>query len=149
MNIKEQLYLKCEEALQSRLRVIQKNISDLESALQSETKSSAGDKHEIGRAIIQIEREKAGQQLAEIQKSQKLLQRIDDNSKHKKIAIGSIVYTSQFNYFISISVGEINHKEASFYAISPESPIAKLLIGKAEEDSVFFRNTAIKIFKVL
>ncbi len=149
MNIKEQLYTKCNDALQARLALVKKSILDLENALQSETKSSAGDKHETGRAMIQIEREKAGQQLAEIQKSQELLQKIDYNSIHKNIALGSVVYTSQHNYFISISVGEISLNEASFYAISPLSPIAKLLLGKTEGDTLTFRDNTFVISKVI
>ncbi|MCB0398492.1 MAG: GreA/GreB family elongation factor [Winogradskyella sp.] len=149
MKLKEQLYSICSEILQKRLTFVQKSILDLESALQSETKSSAGDKHETGRAMIQIEREKVGQQLAEIQKNQKLLKRIDHNSKHKIIALGSIVYTSQFNYFISVSVGEINNKEVSFYAISPQSPIAKLLLGKTKDDTISFRSSTFTIVKVI
>lgn len=149
MKLKEQLYSICSEILQKRLAFVQKSILDLDGALQSETKSSAGDKHETGRAMIQIERENVGQQLAEIQKKQKLLKRIDHNSKHKIIAVGSVVFTSQFNYFISISVGEINHKEASFYAISPQSPIAKLLLGKTEGDTISFRSSTFAIVKVI
>lgn len=149
MIIKEQLYRKCNEALQERLKHIKKSILDLEEALQSETKSSAGDKHETGRAMIQIEREKAGQQLIGIQNNQELLQKIDCKAKHKNIALGSVVYTSQHNYFISISEGEIKLEDVSFYAISPHSPIAQLLLGKTEGDTISFRNNPFTVLKVI
>jgi len=149
MTIKEQLYVKCTEALQLRLSVITKTIDDLENALQSETKSSAGDKHETGRAMVQLEREKAGQQLAEIQKGKALLQRIDYSSKHHNVALGSIVFTSQHNYFISVSEGEIDVDNTTFYAISPQSPIAKLLLGKTEGDAISFRSGTFAIVKVI
>ena len=149
MIIKEQLYGKCNEALQERLKHIKKSILDLEEALQSETKSSAGDKHETGRAMIQIEREKAGQQLKGIQNNQELLQKIDCNAKHTNIALGSAVYTSQHNYFISISEGEIKLEDVSFYAISPQSPIAQLLLGKREGDIINFRNNLFTVLKVI
>lgn len=149
MIIKEQLYRKCNEALQERLKHIKKSILDLEEALQSETKSSAGDKHETGRAMIQIEREKAGQQLIGIQKNQELLQKIDCNAKHTNIALGSVVYTSQHNYFISISEGEIKLEDVLFYAISPQSPIAQLLLGKTDGDIISFRNNPFTVLKVM
>lgn len=149
MILKEQLYRKCNEALQERLMHVKKSILDLEQALQSETKSSAGDKHETGRAMIQIEREKAGQQLKGIQNKRELLQKIDCNAKHTNIALGSVVHTSQHNYFISISEGEIKLEDVSFYAISPQSPIAQLLLGKREGDIISFRNNPFTVLKVI
>ncbi len=149
MSIKEELFNKCSAALEVRLSVILKTISDLETSLQSETKSSAGDKHETGRAMVQLEREKAGQQLAKLQKNRNLLQRIDYSSKHHNVALGSIVFTSQHNYFISISEGEINVDNTTFYAISPQSPIAKLLLGKTEGDTISFRSGTFAIVKVV
>ena len=67
-NIKLELYNKCLAFTQDRLNTINKTIQELQESLTSETKSSAGDKHETGRAMLQLEREKAGQQLAEIKK---------------------------------------------------------------------------------
>ena len=56
ISIKESLYNECKNALNLRLKVLQQTISDIETNLQSETKSSAGDKHETGRAMLQLER---------------------------------------------------------------------------------------------
>ena len=64
MNLKEALFKQCEAFVNKRLRNIEEVISSNQKALQSETKSTAGDKHETGRAMLQLEMEKAGQQLA-------------------------------------------------------------------------------------
>ncbi|GAB4153574.1 MAG: hypothetical protein Tsb0033_00300 [Winogradskyella sp.] len=149
MNTKELLYLKCQEALQSRLRSITDNISDLEQALQSETKSTAGDKHETGRAMIQIERERAGQQLLEIQTQFKLLKKVNAKSIHLKAVHGSVVFTSQQNYFIAVSCGEIIIDDQKFYAVSPITPIGRLLLSKAKGDLVTFRESSFIITKIL
>ena len=77
MTIKESLFKKCEAFVEKRLQSIQKANSEIQESLLSETKSSAGDKHETGRAMLQLEREKTGQQLAEIQKTQEILSKID------------------------------------------------------------------------
>ncbi|MCT4629367.1 3-oxoacyl-ACP synthase [Winogradskyella sp.] len=149
MDIKEQLYNECKENLENRLQVIQNNILDIETALQSETKSSAGDKHETGRAMLQLEREKLGQRLAEIQKLQDLLQKTDYKATHTKVALGSIVFTSNLNYYIAISTGELKINETCFYAISPATPIAQVLLGKEEGDVVSFRNSTFTVLKVM
>ena len=149
MSIKQKLYSKCEETLNLRLKVLQQSISDIQINLQSETKSSAGDKHETGRAMLQLEREKAGQQLAEIQKQFELLHKINPETKQTNIALGSIVYTSQANYFIAVSIGEINLDKQTYFAISPMTPIGKLLMSKTKGDKFQFRNQEVDIQEVL
>ncbi|MTE27133.1 3-oxoacyl-ACP synthase [Winogradskyella ouciana] len=149
MNTKQQLYNKCKSLIDNRLKVIQNSILDIQNALQSETKSSAGDKHETGRAMLQLEREKAGQQLAEIQMQFELLNKINPETIQNTVALGSVVYTPQSNYFLAISVGEIKIDEQCFFAISPVTPIGKLLMSKAEGDKIQFKNQEIKILKVL
>ena len=77
MYLKEKLHKQCQDALNQRLEVIKSTISDIQNSLQSETKSTAGDKHETGRAMLQLEREKAGNQLAELQKQIGILHKIN------------------------------------------------------------------------
>jgi len=149
MSIKELLYNKCEIALNRRLEVLQNAILDIQNNLQSETKSSAGDKHETGRAMLQLEREKIGQQLAEIQKQFQTINKINLTTEHSIVALGSVVYTSQSNYFIAVSIGEVKIENQHFFAISPATPIGELLLSKVEEDSFTFRNQKIKILKIL
>ena len=54
------------------LQSIQSNKNDL----FSETKSSAGDKHETGRAMIQLEMEKASQQLLVVTEMKDILKKL-------------------------------------------------------------------------
>lgn len=147
--IKEQLYNEVNKGLKDRLKVIQSKISDIQNALQSETKSTAGDKHETGRAMLQLEREKVGQQLAELQKQIEILSRIDTNLKHEGVALGSIVKTSKANYFLSISSGEIDIDGDSFFCISVATPIGKLLLSKVVGDSFVFNSEVIKITDIV
>ena len=101
MNLKEQLYNVCLEIVNERQANIQSNFAGIQEAMFSETKSSAGDKHETGRAMLQIEREKLGNQLAEIQKVKEILLKIDPTIVATQGSLGSIVYTSHANYFIN------------------------------------------------
>ncbi|MFC0603487.1 3-oxoacyl-ACP synthase [Winogradskyella pulchriflava] len=148
MNTKQVLYNMCQEYVNNRLETIKSTINDIEQGLNSETKSSAGDKHETGRAMLQLEREKAGQQLAEVQKLQELLQKIDLEKQFTKVALGSIVETSGLNYFIAISSGELTINDKKYYAISPVTPIAKQLLSKKVGDSIHFRSSTFVINKI-
>ena len=148
MNIKEELYKSCLEFINNRLLTVTTTISDIQNSLQSETKSSAGDKHETGRAMLQLEREKAGNQLAEIEKQKEILQNINTESKHQRVAFGSVVFTSKANYFIAISAGEISLKDCKIYAISVATPMAQLLLSKMVGDTIQFRDDVFTITKI-
>ena len=149
LNIKQKLYNKCIQFVNTRLNIINKTIQEIQESLTTETKSSAGDKHETGRAMLQLEREKIGHQLAETQKLKETLSKITPSELSTTISLGSVVYTSQNNYFIAVSAGEIQVNKIFYYAISVNTPIGKLLIGKTAEDEVCFRELNIKILEVL
>ncbi len=147
--LKEELYQFCSDFVDGRWLTIQNNINAIQESLTSETKSSAGDKHETGRAMLQLEREKSGQQLSEVEKLKEVISKIDINKSSKVIGLGSIAFTNQANYFIAISAGEIKIKNINFFAISPQTPIGQLLLGKTDVDEVIFRNLTIKILNVI
>ncbi len=149
MNVKQELYNQCLQFIENRFHAIQKTINEIQESLTSETKSSAGDKHETGRAMLQLEREKAGNQLAEIQKIKEMLSKVDISKTAKKIGLGSVVYTSKANYFIAISAGVLKVEKDAFYAISLNTPIGQLLIGKTIGDVVKFRDEQFKIETIL
>lgn len=148
MNLKQQLYNKCQEFVDHRLETVRNSIANIELAFQSETKSSAGDKHETGRAMLQLEREKTGQQLAELEKLQELLKKINHASVASRVSFGSIIETTKSNYFIAISAGELIIDDKTYYAISPATPIAMLLLYKEVGDTIQFRSSTFVITKV-
>lgn len=148
-DLKQELYSQCQAFVDNRLKAIQKTIDEIQESLTSETKSSAGDKHETGRAMLQLEREKAGLQLAEIQKLNHILSKIDISKPLNIIGLGSIIYTTKANYFITLSAGELKVDAQSFYAVSANTPIAKLLLGKEVGDEIQFRDQMFEIIKVV
>lgn len=149
MTIKEKLYQSCLQFTNNRLLTVKSKMDEIQESLLSETKSSAGDKHETGRAMLQLEREKAGNQLAEIQKINQLLSKISINKMSDCIGLGSVIYTTKSNYFIAISAGELIIENEKFYAISANTPIAKLLLGKAVSAEIQFRDQNFKIINVI
>ncbi|KAA5827505.1 3-oxoacyl-ACP synthase [Algibacter amylolyticus] len=149
LNIKQNLYNACFQFIENRLLTVQRTINEIQESLTSETKSSAGDKHETGRAMLQLEREKAGNQLAEIVKVKEALSKISTEKNSKTIGLGSAVYTTKANYYIAISAGELTVNKDKFYAISPNTPIGQLLMGKEVNESIAFRGIAFVVKEVL
>lgn len=147
-SLKENIFQFCEDYIQNRLLRIHNQIKEIQTSLTSETKSSAGDKHETGRAMLQLEREKLGQQLAEAEKVLQLLSKVDVSKVSTIIGLGTLVKTDGFNYFITISAGEYIDKQEKVYCISAATPIAKLLLGKSIGDKVAFNGKEIVIKEI-
>lgn len=148
MPIKENLYQFCEQYVEERLSRIKENIQQIQESLSSETKSSAGDKHETGRAMLQLEREKLGLQLHEAEKMAVILSRISITNKARTIVLGSLVKTSKSKYFLAVSAGEFNAEPQSIFCISGGTPIGQLLLGKSIGDVISHNEEKIRIIKI-
>jgi len=143
--LKQQAFKHCTDFVKNRIARIQSQIKELQLALTSETKSSAGDKHETGRAMLQLEREKLGEQLAKAEQMQLLLHKAAAVPESEHIGLGTLVITDKQAYYIAISAGELVHKGVSVFCISPLTPIAKLLAGKKRGDTITFNQTVATI----
>ncbi len=148
LEIKIALLEACQEWVDKRHQTILKSIAGIKTSLLEESKSSAGDKHETGRAMLQIEREKAGEQLREVEKVKRALNRINIKGFSEHVKTGSLVITSVATYFISVPVGAIKLDETTYFVVSPESPIGKLLLGRQKGDEIVFRNSKSVIVEV-
>ncbi|MCG2459303.1 3-oxoacyl-ACP synthase [Flavobacteriaceae bacterium F89] len=148
MTIKQVLYDFCQFSIQNRIDNIQENIRSLQESLTSETKSSAGDKHETGRAMIQLEREKLGNQLQVAERTKQVLDKLVFKVRPVKIVTGTLVYTTKANYFLSVSLGEFRKNEFRAYCISPQTPMGVLLLGRSSGEVIDFNGESIKILKL-
>ncbi len=147
-NLKQQLYHFCLSFIDGRLSRIKNNIRDIRESLDAETKNSVGDKHETGRAMLQLELEKTGNQLAEAEAMKQLLGTVSIKHHATEVILGSVVHTSKANYFLAISAGEFKSEGAKFYCISQHTPIGQLLWNKSIGDMVVFNGEKITISEI-
>jgi len=148
IKLKEQLFNEAKNFVNERYTVVQDIINSIQHSLQSETKSSAGDKHETGRAMLQLEREKAGNQFLEIERLQHILKRIDITKSTSKVSLGSLVTTNKGIYFIAIGRGLVKLNNHDYYVIALHSPIGKLLFGKEKGATFSFNKQNFEILEV-
>lgn len=146
--IKKELIAKCNSFVEQRMQTISEIMSSNQIALQSETKSSAGDKHETGRAMLQLEMEKASLQLASVNRMKETLDKINFHTISDVSKLGSLVITSSGNYFLAISLGKIEMGNDVYYAVSLSSPIGKNLFGTKQGDEINFNGKQIKILNI-
>ena len=71
------------------------------------------------------------------------------NASTQRVAVGSLVFTNKARFYISFSLGEFFYEGDRFYAISEESPMAKILFGKKAGDSFVLNNIAQTIENVM
>ncbi len=104
-------------------------IEDAQKASNDDTKSSAGDKYETGRAMMQQETDRNLTQLNEANKLKVSLNKISPNGVAGKAETGSVVITGSGNFYIAISAGVLTVNNEKYFAISPASPIGLKLMG--------------------
>ena len=147
--IKKTLFDHCRAHLEKKMGVLEQQKKSLQKDLTSETKSSAGDKHETGRAMIQLEREKLGNQIREIELNYQRLNTIKDVKTSTIISLGSLIFTDKANYYVAIAADSCEVNSKVFYCISSQSPIGKLLIGKKINESIMFNNIKSTILEII
>ncbi|GLB48020.1 3-oxoacyl-ACP synthase [Neptunitalea lumnitzerae] len=145
--LKNRVLEHCKVSLTDKLHVLEITIKDLQESLLSETKSTAGDKHETGRAMVQLEMEKTGHKIGSIQQELQIVNRIlaDTIKQQDVVRLGSMVNTSNGIYLLSVGQGVVKCEDAVVYAVSLKSPIAVALIGKRVGEEISFMGKTILI----
>jgi len=139
----------CQEYLNKRIAIVRKAMNGLKEDLENESKSSAGDKYETGREMINIEWNKLTVQMNEYERLSKILKRIEDHKPTNKVVLGSLVMTNAANYFISIPAGEIKTNNQKCYAVGVKAPISQQLLGKEKGDQLKMNGKEFKILDII
>jgi transcription elongation GreA/GreB family factor len=148
LNLKNELYQHCWQYIQTRINTIQEAILAAQTAANEETKSSAGDKYETGRAMAQIDKDLNTKQLVEAQKIKNDLLKMDINPQTDLVHLGNVVKTNQGNYFIAIGAGKIVIDNIIYFAVSPVSPIGAQLLKRKVNDEIIFNHKSLIINEI-
>jgi hypothetical protein len=129
MTLKQKIHSHCAQLLNNKIGELELIFDELSESAANNTKSSAGDKHETARAMIQIEQETISKQLNKALEQRLLLEKIDSSFNSLQIINGSLVKTRQGYLFLSIAFGKITVDGKAIIAISPQSPLGIKLMG--------------------
>ncbi len=139
------LYSLVDDKVNSAMSAIESTTESKNSA----TKSTAGDKHETGRAMMERELALSTAQLRKAQVLKNELSKISLEVDVTSVQLGALVVTSQGNYFISIGLGKINVLGDDCYAISGGSPLGIAMMGKQKGQKINFQGRNIEIIDVV
>ena len=127
--------------LDKKIKTVQESISYIQEARNNETKSSAGDKYETSRVMMQAELDKQNLLLQQFLQQKNVFLKIQRSKPSEKIDFGSWVETNQGNYLIAVGIGKV--KEV--FVISLASPLGKALKGLRKGDKTSLQNKEYRI----
>ncbi|MBB3838207.1 transcription elongation GreA/GreB family factor [Runella defluvii] len=137
--MKQQLLTLLKTQFDTRVQAAQEAMQNAQDSANEETKSSAGDKYETGRAMAQIERDRHAQLFDQLRQERAVLDRIDPDFVFQRVGLGALVTTSVGVFFVSVSAGMVVVEGQKVIAMSPQSPLGASLMGKQAGDSFLFQ----------
>ena len=147
-DIKLHIHSYCLDYVNKRIKTCNEAMKSAQDAANEESKSSAGDKYETGRAMMQLEKEKHYTQLQEAHKLMQVLEQITPEKVNDCVGLGSLVETSKGSFYISISLGKVQVDDNDIFVVSPTSPIGIALQSKKKGDKIIFNGTDYEIKKI-
>lgn len=146
--IKHALHQYITALLLERIQTSSKALEDIIEARDNESKSSAGDKYETGRAMMQISQQQQEVQLHSARTLLQQLQNLKNEKQTTRANIASLVYTNQGIFYLSIALGEVHFQDQSYLIVSMASPIAQLFKDKKVGDAMSFRGKEYQIQEI-
>ncbi|CAH0996510.1 hypothetical protein EMA8858_02642 [Emticicia aquatica] len=146
--MKSQLLETIKEFIENRMKTSWDAMEAAKNSANEEGKSSAGDKYETARAMGQLDREMNGRMYEQARQERLSLDKIDPEAIFSKVAFGALVETSMGIFFVSIGAGVIDFDSKKIMAISPQSPIGQVIMGKVNGDSFDFRGKTQRIISI-
>lgn len=143
--VKEQLYNICTAYVDQRIQSAEEAIAAARESANDDTKSSAGDKYETGREMMQQEIDRHKKQLEESRKLKFVLTQMDSGKTTGIVQNGSLVVTSLGTFYISISKGQITVDNHNYFAVSAASPIGMKLMRQKQGAELEFNGKPFRI----
>lgn len=147
MMTKPAVHAACMAMLEHRLNLLKHEMRALQEASEEETKSSAGDKYETTREMIQAEKEKLAERMEEASNFLHLMGSIQPDIHPSHIQTGSLVQTETGWIYVSVGLGTVHVAGQKIFVISPVAPVAQAMLGKKAGD-VFQLNGKTQTIKI-
>lgn len=146
---KSMVYNSCIKSVSDKITAAGKAFKEITEEAKTDSKSSAGDKHETSRALMQMEQEKISRQLQNMIDQKKQLEKINIDQHSEKIITGSLILTNQGYFFLSVGLGKITVKDTPVFVLSSGSPLGAKLTGLKKDDSTTINGTNYIIIQII
>lgn len=147
--LKSALFHVLRSIINDRILTINRALRSAKQARDNETKSTAGDKHETGRAMMQIEEDKLKVSLSKALNLKAGLAKVPVGENAASVQLGSLVKTNKGSFFMSVGIGKVVLAEKVYFAISLASPIGQLFYNKKVGEDITYREAQYTILEIL
>jgi len=147
-SFKHSILSACKQVIHYKITLLSDALSELSESANVESKSSAGDKHETGRAMVHLEQEKLGKQLQEWESQNILIAKIDADKQTDSIGLGSLLETNRGFFFMASNLGKLVIDEREIICISLQSPLGEQFTKCKEGDKFEFNKVEYQIIKL-
>lgn len=150
-DLKRGLLSQISERLLAKIDQVKLAVAQAEDALHNESKSSAGDKYETSREMIQQDLTRYQGQLQALQQEVAVVTRVEDtldSTQKQRVTLGHLVLTDRAHYFIAVAIGKLTVNQKDIFVISAGSPIGQLLSNKTVGEEITFNGIAQRIVQI-
>ncbi|MDA8695787.1 hypothetical protein N9L83_02440 [Flavobacteriales bacterium] len=138
-----------EASMDAGLKRVRRAFEELQGSLEGESKSTAGDKHETGRAMVQMEMEQAAGRLSRVEGMIRQWHALEPARGRQEVRPGAVVTTDQGGFVMGVAWGAFDvEKEKTWRAISADAPLARAMQAASPGSSVEFRGRMWQIISV-
>ena len=112
-------------------------MASLKESLGAESKSSAGDKHETGRAMIHLEQERVQDTVGRLEHMRGILiQSAAQDKVIQRVSPGALVETTGPWVLVGVPLGKVQLPDALVLCVGAEAPLAQQWHGAQPGDQV-------------
>ena len=135
------------EIIQFKLYELHKAIALIDQSAKEATKSSAGDKYETSRAMLQQEKDKKQSQM-DLWQSHLSHAKLISVESCETVEMGAVVDSTMSLLYISVPVGKFSFQGQKVFGISTDAPIYQAIKGGKDGDQFTFNGKRVDIKKV-
>lgn len=146
--VKQQIVEFSRQQMDKRITEFEAQGKVLQEGVANESKSSAGDKHETARAMMNLEQEKLGRQYQELLNMKERFEKIDFHSHSSTVKLGSLVTTNKGNFLLSVGLGKVIFQKEEVLLLSLQAPLGEALLGKKVGDKIQLNTSQFIIEKI-
>ena len=130
---KNQIVKELVDQISNKVFALKTDIDSLVKDSSENSKPTSGDKHEVGLEMAMGELDRLSGQLNTYKRQLSELE-LMESREMSAVDRGALVRTSRGVFFISVAFGQLNVGKTTVFCLSPQSPLAQVLIGAEKGD---------------
>jgi len=134
--------------INDQLSELKQEVVSIQEEMGKETKSSAGDKFETAREMMNQERGRLEERIALLMDNLRAIEAMKDLGELSKIGFGALVKTDVALFLMGAALGKVEVRRQPIFILSLNSPIGKAFEGKEAGMELQFMNKSYNIISV-